>query len=577
MREIKKIFAISFLLIFLTLTEGRSFAMDLKWWQKSVVYQIYPKSFQDTDNSGKGDLNGIIKHLDYLKSLGVGAIWITPFYPSPGVDNGYDVSDYTGIDPAYGTMQDFENLISEADKRNIKIVMDLVFNHTSDKHEWFLESKMSRDNPKSDWYIWRDKPTNWRGIFGGSAWTWCEERQQYYLHTFAVQQPDLNWENPEVRKALFDAANFWLKKGIGGFRVDAITYIKKPEKFVDGVVDGADGLSSIHEITANTPGILDFLREFKREVFDGKDIFTVGEANGVPSNELKYWSGEDGVFDMIFEFNVTRMPFKNGEFWHKPEKWTIKDFKNALNSTQQATKETWCPVFFENHDEPRSVNHYFPNGADRIKAAKSLAVILMTLRGTPFIYQGEEIGIDNVNWNDIEIYNDISSHGQYELAIKEGLSHDNAMKGVKFFSRDNARTPMQWNSKINAGFTGEKSIPWLPLNEHYIFINVESENDNKDSILNFYRKLSDLRSKNQELLSGEYNFLLPDDENIFAYSRGTGENKFVIAVNLSSNEAELPNEIFENKNVIIDSQPENQNPKLLKPLQARIYKGEKVK
>ena len=484
--------------------------------------------------------------------------------------------DYTAKDPAYGTMQDFENLISEVDKRNIKIVMDLVFNHTSNQHEWFLESKKSRDNPKSDWYIWRDKPTNWRGIFGGSAWEWCEERQQYYLHTFAVEQPDLNWENPEVRKALFDAANFWVKKGIGGFRIDAITYIKKPEKFIDGKVDGPDGLSSIHEITANSPGILDFLREFKREVFDGKNIFTVGEANGVPVDELQYWSGENGVFNMIFEFTVTRMPFKHGEFWYKPEKWTIKDFKNALNATQQATKTTWCPVFFENHDEPRSVNHYFPDvnlqGAEREKAAKALSVILLTLRGTPFIYQGEEIGSNNIDWNDINIYNDISSRGQYEIARKKGLSHDEAMKGVKFFSRDNARTPMQWNSKINAGFTGENAKSWLPLNDSYKIINVEAQENNNNSVLNFYRELSKFRRENEALLSGEYDYLMPEDENIFAYSRSIGNEKFLIAVNLSLNKSEIPKEIFNDKKIIIDTQPENKNNLLLLPLEARIYK-----
>ena len=264
---------------------------NLKWWQKTAVYQIYPKSFSDTTGKGTGDLNGVINHLDYLKSLGIGAIWLTPIYPSPMIDNGYDISNYTDIDPSYGTMKDFENLIAEADKRGIKIVMDLVYNHSSDKHAWFLESKKNKNNPKADWYIWRDKPTNWRSIFGGSAWTFCEERGQYYLHTFAKQQPDLNWENPDVRQALFDAANFWLKKGVGGFRIDAISYIKKPEKFLDGELDGKDGMVAIHSMTANTPGILDFLHEFKKKVFDGHDIFTVGEANGVSADELKFWVG----------------------------------------------------------------------------------------------------------------------------------------------------------------------------------------------------------------------------------------------------------------------------------------------
>ena len=545
--------------------------LNLKWWQKSIVYQIYPKSFQDTDNSGTGDLPGITQHLDYVKSLGAGAIWISPFYPSPGVDNGYDVSDYVGIDPKYGTMADFEKLIREAKSRDIRIVMDLVFNHTSNQHAWFLESSSSRDNAKADWYIWRDEPTNWRSIFGGSAWTWCESRKQYYLHTFAVEQPDLNWENPEVRKALFDAANFWLSKGVGGFRIDAITYIKKPEKFENFEPDGIDGLRSIHDITANSPGILDFLREFKREVFDGHDIFTVGEANGVPSDELKYWSGEYGVFDMIFEFNVTRLPFaKHGEFWCKPSDWTILDLKNAINSTQQGAKKTWCPVFFENHDEPRSVNHFFPSNADRKKAARALAVMLMTLRGTPFVFQGEELGAINVDWDNIEMFDDLSTRWQYNFALQDGFSREEAMKAVRFFSRDNARTPMQWNSQANAGFTPENVKPWLPVNSSYKFINVESEEQDPESILNFYRELVRFRSQHPELLSGEYEFLLPNDEKIFAYSRA---QKIIVAVNLSTSEAELPEEFLTNTQLLLDTESGTSvNPRLLRGLEARIYK-----
>ena len=280
--------------------EGR-----IKWWQTTAVYQIYPNSFADTTGNGVGNIPGIIRHLDHIRSLGAGAIWLTPVYSSPMVDNGYDISDYTDIDPAYGTMADFDRLVTEAQKRNIRIVMDLVFNHSSDNNLWFQESKQNRTNPKADWYIWWDAkpdgsaPTNWRSIFGGSAWTWCAERGQYYLHTFAPQQPDLNWENPEVRRALYDAALFWLDKGVGGFRIDAIPYIKKPA-FRDGIPDDADGLVSIHTMTANTPGILDFLHEFKNEVFAGRDIFTVGEANGVQPKDLPRWVGENGVFDMVF-------------------------------------------------------------------------------------------------------------------------------------------------------------------------------------------------------------------------------------------------------------------------------------
>ena len=338
---------------------------NLKWWQKTSVYQIYPKSFMDTTGSGTGDIVGITSKLDYLQKLGIGAIWLTPIYPSPQVDNGYDISDYTAIDPVYSTMADFEKLIAEGNKRNIRVVMDLVYNHSSDKHKWFIESKSSRTNPKADWYIWRDAkpdgtpPTNWRGIFGGSAWQWCKERQQYYLHTFASAQPDLNWENPEVRQALFDAANFWLDKGVGGFRIDAITYIKKPQDFKDGTPDGKDGMVGIHSMTANTPGILDFLHEFKRKVFDGHDIFTVGEANGVAPEELNKWVGSEGVFDMIFEFSHMNLPLKNGEIWCRPTEWKLTELKKVLSDSQEVTKDNgWCPIFFENHDQPRSVNHF---------------------------------------------------------------------------------------------------------------------------------------------------------------------------------------------------------------------------
>ncbi len=522
----------------LTLRAAAIFMKNLKWWQKTAVYQIYPKSFMDTTGSGTGDIVGITQKLDYLQKLGIGAIWLTPIYPSPQVDNGYDIADYTAIDPAYGTMADFENLISEADKRGIKIVMDLVYNHSSEKNSWFIESKSSRTNPKADWYIWRDAkadgsaPTNWRGIFGGSAWNWCEERQQYYLHTFAVQQPDLNWENPEVRQALYDAANFWLDKGVGGFRIDAITYIKKPAEFVDGEPDNKDGTVAIHKMTANTPGILYFLHEFKKKVFDGHDIFTVGEANGVAAEELNQWVGDDGVFDMLFEFSHLTLAFTDGEIWCYPRKWKLTEFKKALSDSQIATKENgWCPIFFENHDQPRCMNHFMPEGADSIKAVKAFARILMTLRGTPFIFQGQELGFTNVAWDSIEQYNDISSRGQYELSLKEGFTSKEAMDFVHFFSRDSARTPMQWTSGENAGFTSGKS--WLPIHDDYKTCNAEVEDKDADSVLNFYRKFNAFRKDSEVLMHGDYEELLQDDENIFAFVRSLGNKKIYTLVNFT--------------------------------------------
>ena len=515
------------------------------WWQNTAVYQIYPKSFNDTRGKGTGDLRGITEKLDYLKSLGAGALWLTPVYPSPMVDNGYDISDYCGIHPDFGTLADMEELIAEAKKRDMRIVMDLVYNHTSDEHPWFLESKKSRTNAKSDWYIWRDAkedgsaPTNWRGIFGGSAWTYSEERGQYYLHTFAEAQPDLNWENPEVREALFAAANFWLAKGVGGFRIDAITYIKKPAVFTDGEPDAADGMTSVHDMTANTPGILDFLHEFRARVFDGHDIFTVGEANGVTPEELPLWVGENGVFSMLFEFSHVLVPYEGGECWHKALPWPLTKLKRALTASQHATaKEGWFPIYFENHDRARSVNYFFPKGADKKLAAKALAAVLFTLRGTPFIYEGEELGMTNVAWDSIDAYDDISSHGQYALALEDGFSKEEALGFVHFNSRDNARTPMQWTAERHAGFTS--GTPWLPVNENYRTLNAAAEEKDADSVLHFYRHLAKLRETIPALLDGVYEELLEENEQIYAFSRTLGKTCIKTAVNFSTKDAALP-------------------------------------
>lgn len=550
---------------------------ELKWWQKSIVYQIYPKSFQDTTGTGVGDIPGVTSHLDYLKSLGTGAIWLTPVYPSPMVDNGYDISDYCGIDPSYGTMEDMEELIAEAKKRDIRIVMDLVFNHSSDQHPWFLESKKDRTNPKADWYIWRDAkpdgsaPTNWRAIFGGSAWTWCEERQQYYLHTFAEAQPDLNWENPEVRQALFDAANFWLDKGVGGFRIDAIVYIKKPA-FKDGPVDGADGLSGIHEMTANTPGILDFLHEFRRNVFDGHDIFTVGEANGVSPEELPQWVGKDGVFSMLFEFSHLELSYPEGEIWCKRFPWKLSQLKDALSASQAATaKEGWYPIFFENHDQNRSMHRYFPEGTDPKIAAKALATVLFTLRGTPFVYEGEELGMTNTAFPKIEDYNDISTHGQYEYALKEGLSPEEALKAVQFQSRDNARTPMQWTREANAGFSD--GTPWLPVHKDFMDCCVEAESEDGTSVLSYYRQMNRERTEGKAseiLLQGSYEELLHEDEHVYAFKRVLGEHAAYTVVNFTNDTVTYDSSVLEDADILIGNY-ENAQKGTLRPAEAVVY------
>lgn len=557
---------------------------DFDWWKRTIAYEIYPSSFQDSNGDGVGDLKGITSRLDYLASLDVGAIWLTPVYASPMVDNGYDVSNFYEINPLYGTMEDMDSLVAEAAKRNIKIVMDLVFNHTSDACQWFKESRANRDNSKSDWYIWRDgvgdsgnePPNNWRGIFGGSAWEWCEERQQFYLHTFAKQQPDLNWENSEVRRALYDIANFWIKKGVGGFRIDAIPYIKKPADFKSGSPDAKDGLVSIHTMTVNTDGILDFLYEFKANVTAGKNVFTVAEANGVGPEDLKFWVGEQGAFDMLFEFGHIH----DVELWCKPGPFSMTQFKKALIASQRATAQNgWYPIFFENHDKPRCASNFFSDeiAKDSVKhilAEKAIATLLLTLRGTPFIYQGQEIGMTNVQWDSIEKYDEVNSKAQYKFALSEGLTHKQAMECVNRFSRDNSRTPMQWNAGENAGFSTGK--PWLSLNENFVDVNVVAEANDTDSVLSWYRNLLKIRKSLPALTEGNFTPLLENNERIFAYKRG---DSILVLANLTDCET-----IYDAKNLggscgscscslnLLASNYGDATVGILRPLEAVIYR-----
>ena len=513
---------------------------DLAWWQKTNVYEIYVNSFQDSDGNGYGDIKGISEHLDYLKALGVGAIWLTPVFASPMEDNGYDVADYYTINPLYGTNEDMDELLEEAGKRGIRVVMDLVFNHTSDQHEWFRKSMESRDNAYSDWYVWRDAkpdgsaPNNWRSIFDGSVWTWCEARQQYYMHTFAASQPDLNWENPAVRQALYDIANYWVDKGAGGFRMDAIPYIKKPADFSDGTPDSQDGTVDVHRMTANTEGILDYLHEFRQQVQDGTDIFTVGEANGVHAEDLPDWVGSNGVFDMIFSFDHL---IDWGD-WCAPNSWKLTDVKKALTSNVEFTEETgWYPVFFENHDRPRSINEYFPDGADPVLAGRAIGTVLLTLRGTPFIYEGEELGYVNAAFPTIDDYNDLSSKNQYESALSKGYTEAEALAGVQRFSRDNARTPMQWDDSESAGFTTGK--PWLPVHDDFERENAATEAADPTSVLDWYLRLVDFRNANEVLIDGSYTEVFPDSEQVYAFTREDGDAELLIAVNFTGGEVPI--------------------------------------
>jgi len=547
-----------------------------KWWQKTIAYEIYVKSFKDSDGDGIGDLRGIISELDYLRELGVGVIWLTPCYVSPQADNGYDVADYYGIDPAYGSMADMEELIAEAGKRGIRIIMDLVFNHTSDQNPWFLESRMGKDGDKSDWYIWMDPkedgsaPNNWRSIFGGPAWTYDETRKQYYLHTFLPEQPDLNWENAQVRRALSDVANFWIGKGVGGFRMDAITYIKKPAGFPDGEPDAADGTAGIHKMTANTEGILDYLHEFKAAVQDGKDIFTVGETNGVSPEELPLWVGENGVFDMVFEFGHVLIDLPDEMNWCESRSWALTELKQIFSASQEKTVLTngWVAVFLENHDQPRSINHFLPENADRAAGGKALAALLLTMRGTPFIMEGEELGFVNVAWDSIDSYNDISTRNHYAFAIGEGYTPEEALAGVHRFARDSSRTPMQWDGSENAGFTA--GTPWLPVSGDYDTVNAAAEKSDPDSVLNWYIALAGMRGGHPVFTEGDYTELFRENEQIFAFVRETADEKAVVLINFSTEEAVYDPACLEGAELLLDSAGTN-NPGTLMPLEAAIY------
>ena len=548
---------------------------DLAWWQKTIAYEVYPKSFFDTAAQGTGTIAGITKKLDYLQELGVGALWITPFFKSPMVDNGYDVQDYYRIDPSFGTEADMTQLIEEGAKRNIRMVVDLVFNHTSEQCAWFVASRASREGEYADWYIWRDAkpdgsaPTNWRSIFGGSAWEWCEERGQYYLHTFAKQQPDLNWENPAVRKAVFDIANYWANKGVGGFRIDAITYIKKPPVFNDGPADGEDGLYAVHAATANQPGILDYLHEFKAAVRDGRDIFMVGEANGVAASELGKWVGKDGVFDMLFEFSHTHVPMGEAEVWCRPVTWKLTDLKRALRESQENTADNgWYPAFFENHDQPRSTVNFFRCEGSLARKAKVLGAVLLTTRGTPFLYQGEELGYGNATWKSIDEFDDVQTKAQYDFAKGEGLSDEEALAACIRFSRDNARTPLQWDGSAYAGFSSVR--PWLPVHDDYATCNVAAQEADADSPLAWYRKLAELRTSNPVLLLGDWHELAADDEQVLAFERTLEGRRVVTLANFSNEQATYDPELVGGLTLLAGTDGDAV-PGELRPLEATIW------
>lgn len=551
--------------------------MKKTWWKEGVAYQIYPRSFMDSNGDGIGDLRGVISKLDYLRDLGIDIIWICPIYKSPNADNGYDISDYHAIMEEFGTMADFDELLEEAHARGMKVILDLVINHTSDEHPWFIESRSSKDNPKRDWYIWRDgkngrEPNNWESIFGGSAWEYDPTTDQYYLHLFAVKQPDLNWENDDVRRELYKMINWWLDKGIDGFRVDAISHIKKKPGLPD--LPNPKGLPYVPSFAAhmNQEGIMDYLKELKMQTFARYDIMTVGEANGVTAEEAEAWVGEeDGIFNMIFQFEHLGL-------WEKGIDGgvNVRQLKRTLTKWQKALENKgWNALFLENHDQPRSVSTWGNDKEYWKESAKALGALYFLMQGTPFIYQGQEIGMTNVRFATIEEYDDVAMKNFYRLEREKGRPHEEIMEVIWKKGRDNSRTPMQWSSAANAGFT--TGTPWMGVNENFKEINVEQQLNDDDSVLHFYKKMIRLRKEKDVFIYGTYDLILERDKAIYAYTRTLGADKAVIIVNMTDEPAfyrydalKLSSEQLVLQNYEVKPH-KNATRFKLKPYEARVY------
>jgi len=528
--------------------------LDKKWWKKEVGYQIYPRSFYDSNNDGIGDLNGITEKLDYLKDLGITLIWVCPIFKSPMDDNGYDISDYYDVNPEFGTKEDLEKLIVEAEKRGIKVILDLVINHTSDEHEWFLEALKNPESKYRNYYIFKRgenglPPTNWRSHFGGSAWEKVEGEadedgnEMYYLHLFTKKQPDLNWENPEVRKELYQMVNYWLEKGIAGFRVDAINSIKKDARYLDLPVDGADGMAYNVEYTLNQPGIEEFLSELAKETFKKYNAMTVAETPMLEYERYNDFIGDDGFFTMIFDFSYTDLDMTKGGFYYSLRDIPTIELRDAIFESQLTQqKYGWGAPFFENHDLPRSLNKFFGEKANETNA-KLLANVFFFLRGTPFIYQGQEIGMDNFVRNDISEFDDIASKDQYQRALGEGFSSEEALYFVNKRSRDNSRTPMQWDNSKNAGFSkDENSKSWIKLTGSQATTNVADQINDKDSIFSHYKKMIDLRQNGKYsdcLTFGNFISVPLENEKIIAYVRKYGNQKVLCISNFSELKQEV--------------------------------------
>ncbi|WP_194544963.1 alpha-glucosidase [Paenibacillus sp. JZ16] len=548
-----------------------------QWWKESVAYQIYPRSFQDSDGDGIGDLRGITERLDYLQYLGIDLLWLSPVYDSPNDDNGYDIRDYQGILDEYGTMEDMDELLEEARKRGIRLVMDLVANHTSDEHAWFIESRSSKDSPKRDWYIWRPgnegaEPTNWECAFGGSAWEFDEQSGEYYLHCFSKKQPDLNWENVEVRQALYSMIDWWMDKGIAGFRVDAITYIKKNPSFPQLAAEDGRRYAPVEQVSLNQEGILDFLRELKQAALEPRGAITVAEAPGVPLEQIHdFVDDTDGVFTMLFQFNHVDLDIKPGgkaEFID----WDMKKFKDALSLWQrESNRHGWMGLFLENHDHVRSVSKFGDDGECRDLSAKMLAAYYFLMRGTPFIYQGQEIGMTNCQFDSIDEYRDIGSLNLFREETVKGRPASEILDYLGRRSRDQGRTPMQWSDDREAGFTS--GTPWIKVNPNYTEINVEQNMRDEFSVLQFYRRLIALRRQHPALVYGYYESLCEESVEIGAYRRVYDSEALIVVCNFTGHRvesAELEEILAGGEPVLSNYETREQGS--LRPYEATVYR-----
>lgn len=507
--------------------------MNKQWWKEAVAYQVYPRSFNDSNNDGIGDLPGVIEKLDYLKDLGIDVIWLSPMYKSPNDDNGYDISDYKDIMDEFGTMHDFNQLLEGAHKRGMKLILDLVVNHTSDEHPWFIESKSSKDNPKRDWYIWKkpksdgSEPNNWESIFNGSTWEFDEQTQEYYFHLFSKKQPDLNWDNPAVRNEIFDMMNWWFEKGIDGFRVDAITHIKKSLEAGDLSVPEGKTYAPAFDVDMNQPGIQTWLQEMKDKSLSQYNIMTVGEANGVNPDNAEDWVGEDkGKFNMIFQFEHLGL-------WNTGDvKFDVKSYKTILNRWQKKLENVgWNALFIENHDQPRRVSTWGDDKTYWYESATSHAIVYFLQQGTPFIYQGQEIGMTNYPFESIETFNDVAVVNEYNIVKAQNGDTSALLEKHKMENRDNSRTPMQWNQNKNAGFSDHQ--PWFPVNPNYQQINVAEQQDNPNSILNFYKAMIQLKKSDDVYTYGKFDLVDTNNEQVFAYTRTLDDKQILIVGNLT--------------------------------------------